>query len=296
MFDELIKNMIFDNIIAEADNNLCFTAVNANSTVKLTKNGSPTVSGLQYKVGNGDYFPYIIDTVIICKNAGDKVYFRNTKNTLSSSSSNSVVFTTTGLFDVSGDLSSLINNSVSLSTGVFYKLFQYANIRMANKLYLPWNKLAENCFYYMFHGCTDLIAAPQLSATALAEQCYRYMFSGCSNLINAPSILPATVAKSYCYFGMFSGCSNLINAPQICLSYMNLTNTPCKSMFGSCSNLNKIKVHHNIWQTVDGSTTKNYFQFWVSGVGDNGTFYCPANLPIEYGTSRIPQGWSVINI
>ena len=34
----------------------------------------------------------------------------------------------------------------------------------------------------MFYGCRSLTTAPELPATTLAQQCYRYMFYGCSKL------------------------------------------------------------------------------------------------------------------
>ena len=44
---------------------LTFTAGSAGSTVKLTKNGSPTIDGLQYRIGtSGEWLTYAIDTVI----------------------------------------------------------------------------------------------------------------------------------------------------------------------------------------------------------------------------------------
>ena len=65
----------------------------------------------------------------------------------------------------------------------------------------------------MFDSCTALTAAPVLPATTLANNCYYDMFYGCSNLSSAPSILPATTLMSMCYYQMFRGCASLTAAP-----------------------------------------------------------------------------------
>ena len=60
------------------------------------------------------------------------------------------------------------------------------------------------------------------------------------------------------------------------------------SMFQDCTGLALIKVHFTAW----GSQTSS----WVSNVASAGTFYKPTALPEEYGTSKIPTGWAVVNI
>ena len=39
--------------------------------------------------------------------------------------------------------------------------------------------MADDCYQYMFRGCTSLISAPELPATTLADFCYYRMFNGC---------------------------------------------------------------------------------------------------------------------
>ena len=124
---------------------------------------------------------------------------------------------------------------------------------------LEQTTLANYCYYSMFYSCTGLTSAPELPATTLAGNCYRAMFEGCTGLTNAPE-LPATTLASSCY----------------------------RSMFGGCTNLSLIKVHFTVW----GSQTSA----WVSEVSPTGTFYKPSALPAEYETSKIPTGWTVVNI
>ena len=120
--------------------------------------------------------------------------------------------------------------------------------------------MANNCYAFMFMGCTGLTQAPELPATTLAQSCYGYMFYDCASLTQAPE-LPATTMASYGYPGMVSCCTVLIHAPQIpattvadyCFYYMfrhceSLTQAPelpattmasyCyQGMFSSCTSL-----------------------------------------------------------
>ena len=98
-----------------------------------------------------------------------------------------------------------------------------------------------------------------LEQTTLADYCYTSMFSGCTGLTSAPE-LPATTLATYCYRLMFSGCTGL----------------------------SLIKVHFTAWGTQTYT--------WVDNVLPTGTFYKPSALPEEFSTSKIPTGWTVVNI
>ena len=69
-------------------------------------------------------------------------------------------------------------------------------------------RMAVNCYYSMFQGCTALTQAPALPATTLAGSCYSSMFGGCTSLTQAPA-LPATTLTDSCYIMMFRGCTSL---------------------------------------------------------------------------------------
>ena len=60
------------------------------------------------------------------------------------------------------------------------------------------------------------------------------------------------------------------------------------SMFKGCTHLALIKVNFTAWGTQTNT--------WVSNVASTGTFYKPTALTEEYGTSKIPTGWTVVNI
>ena len=183
---------------------------------------------------------------------------------------------------------------------------------LTNAPNLPVTTLASHCYSGMFSGCTNLTKAPELPATSLASNCYSGMFSGCTSLTNAPN-LPATSLAYGCYRSMFSGCTSLTKAPELpattlagacyesmflrCTSLTNAPNLPAttlewncyEEMFSGCTNLSEISVDFTKW----GS---GHTDFWVENVAPTGTFYCPKELPLEYGVDRIPEGWTVKHI
>lgn len=49
----------------------------------------------------------------------------------------------------------------------------------------------------MFSSCTSLEIAPELPAITLANECYSYMFSGCSKLNYVKALFTTTPDKYY---------------------------------------------------------------------------------------------------
>ncbi len=173
-------------------------------------------------------------------------------------------FQTTGLFDLSGNIMSLLDSSLQtteLPTTYYYtfcRLFRGCGIVSASDLILPATTLVYDCYEYMFWNCTSLVNAPVLPATTLAPWCYQGMFYGCTSLTEAPA-LPATTLAENCYQSMFEGCTSLNYVK--CLAERKYTNS-----------------------TLD----------WLSGVSPTGTFVKAPNS--SWSTSRhgIPEGWTVI--
>jgi hypothetical protein len=237
---------------------LTFTNKGENSaTVKLTKTGTPNVDGIQYRLGkSGGWNTYTIDTELTLQNVGDVVQFQNTLETLGTGNGNYCQFVLSGQIAASGNLMSMLNYSDMASQYAFFRLFKDCS-SLISAPELPATTLATSCYGHMFYGCSSLISAPELPATTLATNCYGHMFNGCSSLISAPE-LPATTLATSCYTFMFKGCSNLT----------------------------KIKVGFSTWYSI-GTIS------WVEGVAGNGDFECPTELPPEYGSAKIPKGWTI---
>ena len=205
---------------------------------------------------------------------------------------------------------------------LFQALF-YGNNSLIKSPALPATGLAEYCYGAMFNSSHYLKDAPALPATTLAKDCYQTMFIYSHDLTGAPE-LPAMDLAPQCYYGMFMSCSSLVTPPTLPATglaydcYRDMFNkTPITSapelpanrvvedggathiyshMFEGCSNLSSINVALTNWETMDN--LPYYTQMikdWVSGVAENGVFYKPAALDEEFGPSRIPSGWQVVN-
>ena len=294
---------------------LCFTAEADNSSVKLTAVGSAPAVTLVKSFDGVNWEAYAVGEVIDLPSVGDFVYLAAGEggNDTFGSSSAYHQFVINGLVAASGDITSLrrfdleqttlanycyrymfsgctgLTNApelpaTTLATACYQHMFSDCT-GLTSAPELPATTLTRNCYQYMFYGCTGLTNAPELPATTLANGCYNYMFSGCTGLTSAPE-LPATTLATACYRYMFSGCTGLTNAPE--LPATTLTRNCYQYMFYGCTGLSLIKVRFTAWG--------NQTTYWVSNVKSTGTFYKPSALPEEYGTGKIPTGWTVVNI
>ena len=249
--------------------------------------------GLSYSLDNGTSWTALsAGSSTPTVTAGSKVLWKG--NYKGTSSSNYGSFSSTGEFDVSGNIMSLMygddfKNKTDLtgSDYCFYGLFyECSKLVYASDLALPATTLANSCYDSMFSDCTSLITAPELPAMTLATSCYSRMFANCTSLTSAPE-LPATELASNCYNYMFQGCSFLIVAPK--LPATTLVSNCYRGMFKGCINLNYIKAMF----TTDPSTGV-YTTDWVSGVSSTGTFVKNADATWDVtGPSGIPSGWTV---
>ena len=295
---------------------LRFTAEASNSSVQLTAVGSAPAITLVKSFDGVNWEDYAVGEVIELPSVGDFVYLaagEGGNNAFGSSLDAYHKFVINGLVAASGDITSLRNFDLAqtkLSSNCYNYMFRGCT-GLTSAPELPATTLATNCYNSMFYGCTGLTSAPELPATTLATNCYSYMFRGCTGLTSAPE-LPATTLASFCYNSMFYGCTGLTRAPELpattlatnCYNSMfygctGLTSAPelpattlanyCyRSMFQDCTHLSLIKVHFTAW----GAQTN----YWVSNVASTGTFYKTSALPEEYATSKIPTGWTVVNI
>ena len=296
---------------------LCFTAEADNSSVQLTAVGSapPTVT-LVKSFDGVNWEAYAVGEVIDLPSVGDFVYLaagEGGNETFGSSVRLYHKFVINGLVAASGDITSLRRFDLAQTTLVkycYYKMFNGCT-GLTSAPELPATTLVDSCYYSMFQDCTGLTSAPELPATTLVRSCYRQMFRGCTGLTSAPELpattlgigcyssmfqdctgltsapeLPATTLVGSCYQQMFGGCTGLTSAPE--LPATTLVSSCYYIMFIGCTNLSLIKVNFTVW--TDQTRT------WVDGVSPTGTFYKPSALPEEYGTAKIPTGWTVVNI
>ena len=218
---------------------LCFTAEQANSTVRISKSGSPTSPmTILYSTDAVNWSAYTIGTDIVLENVGDKVWMKAGEGGNSGSWFTSAMsfyrFKMTGLIAASGNLMSIVDGETETFTAkVFRSLFQGCT-SLTTAPALPATTLVNSCYNSMFYGCTGLTSAPALPATTLAKNCYNYMFNGCTGLTSAPA-LPATTLVDNCYNSMFRHCTSLTTAPALPATTL-AKNCYCM-MFDRCSSL-----------------------------------------------------------
>ena len=225
---------------------LCFTSEEANSTVAMSINKTPT-KGQAFEVSvNGlDWYAFTPgNTTVTLVNVGDKVYFRGDNTTVSESSSIYYKFVMTGKIAASGNIMSLLD-----------KTFQSTTISN------------NYCFCNMFHGCTSLTTAPALPATTLGNYCYASMFHGCTSLTTAPA-LPATTLMNCCYYYMFYGCTSLQVYSSSGTGHDKAWSIPTSGTASSYTS------QSNMFKNCPGSYTS------TSSVSLNKTFYTQ-NTPVE---------------
>jgi len=189
--------------------------------------------------------------------AGEKILIKGTGTGFtyagSGSSYGALRINSTGKFNISGNIISLIreNNYLENSSlpepvqeqGTAYALSGFfrssTNLVSAENLCLPTQKLTKYCYLYLFQGCTSLTKPPKLPAKKLSENCYQSMFNGCTSLTTAPE-LPATTLIKYCYDNMFSGCSSLTTMPK--LPAKILARNCYSNMFSGCTSLTSVST------------------------------------------------------
>ena len=284
---------------------LCFTAEQANSTVRISKSGSPSSKTILYSTDAVNWSAYTIGTDIVLENVGDKVWMKAGEGGNSGGWHTSAMsfyrFKMTGLIAASGNLMSIVDGETETFTAkVFRSLFQGCT-SLTTAPALPATTLAKNCYCKMFDRCSSLISVPAVlpaetlvAGTNIDSGCYAQMFYGCTSLTTAPA-LPATTLASYCYSEMFSGCTSLTATP-----LLPATSLPTRcyfEMFSGCTSLATVRTAQT--QAWGDGTSDDPTYLWVNGVAATGTFYCPTalgtNATITRGTSACPEGWTVVN-
>ena len=183
-----VEQWIKDHYGPKLDEPLCFTAKEANSTVRMVANSkAPTVS-LEYSTDGNTWSSFEVGTTTVTlANIGDKMYMRatsagNTGMGCYSSDYGGFIynrFVMAGKISASGNVDTLLNQNVNAT-------------------------LTFACYYGLFEYCTSLTSAPELPATTLADYCYKLMFHGCTSLTTAPTIKTYTSGLADCFSQMLN--------------------------------------------------------------------------------------------
>lgn len=267
---------------------LHFTAVEAGSTVTYTPS---TVSTAEYS-WDKDTWQTMDNVTVTLPNVGDRIYVRGVISG-AQSASNYAHFGGTGLCDVAGDISVLINkefNVLSLPRNfLFIRLFyNSAFLHSADKLLLPALTLRYNDYCYMFYGQTKMLyGVRELPATKASTQPYGHMYDLCYSLVSAEKVLPLLNAEVQCYASMHHNNYNLEGDIEIMATTYSGSGGgvyPLQSMFVGCNKLNSITTHFTQWNNAT-------FSNWVQNIYSQGTLYNLGGATIPRGNSGIPTNW-----
>ena len=230
--------------------------------------------------------------VVYWKGLGDR-YNNNTPNY------NDDVFESTGLYEVGGNLMSLVCPDVSsfianifpdvVQTYCFRNFFRNeTNLVSCDNLVIPVSTCKEEGCKRLFYGCSSLVNPIKvLPATTIEKQCYMSMFGFCSNLTSGPE-LPARTLAQQCYEAMFQGCTSLTTAELPVIP--TWTPSACKSMFYDCSELSYVKA---LIKNIAADMTSN----WMKGVKNEPECIFVKNIDAVWtttGDGGVPSNWTLI--
>ena len=294
------------------------TSLAANNTITLRNNSRlSSASTFSYSTDNGTTWSSFSLTsgqtqTITTLASGDTLMMYGTNTTLGKLYNYGHYFRGTGDYEISGEISSLVNGSDLTDTEI-------------------GSAATRNfTFAQLFSGDTHLVSAENLkiSSTALPQSCFNSTFRSCTSLVKAPTTLPATVLGGECYSSMFEGCIALAYPPEelyfvsadntaynrmFCMSRNSMITTPAMTstpkLFGDwgtktgigsttnqqmfCGNGNLVDVYC-YWTNTSGSFS--HIGLWVNYTADSGvTFHKRSTQTFPSGTSGIKTGWTVVN-
>lgn len=322
---------------------LCFTALDDNTKftftrcISLPQSSLPSIS---YSLDGGDTWTEVqmptegdaAEVTTPAVNAGGKVLWKANAARLSSSPTAYSNFTSTGRFNVSGNIMSLLygdNHYGQTDTRAYVYSFgslfrDNTNLIDASQLKLPTGKLNTADLLGLFRGCTNLVhGAPLYAPNINASTCY-WMYYGCSSMTEMPTIAATTMLNddgttpaNYGLYYAFYGCSNMegevrlnivgdVGQQVLDACFMNcskitsadlafngsLGKTAFRAAFRNCSSLNHVKCLATSFYD-DGTAANGSLYNWCLGVSSTGTFIQASGVEWPRGASGIPNNWTI---
>lgn len=280
-------------------------------TFKAIEDGTFSFSGknLLYSIDSGSWSELVAGESTPTITAGSTISWKTPESTPNATGTLGT-FSSTGKFDVSGNIMSLLYTdylgkvSLSGNKNIFLSLFKNGNVVNAKDLQLPATTLGIGSYYQMFLNNQYLVSAPNLPALAVTQDCYRAMFRQCASLTYAPA-LPATQLGVNCYQDMFYQCSNLVSAPD--LPATQLAQGCYMNMFYMCTSLVTAPVlpaetipNYAYNSMFAESTSLNYLKIYAKtySASHSGTYLLKNNARtgtlVKYadGPTSAPSGWT----
>ena len=285
---------------------LTFTALEA-GTFTLTIPASVKsshLSSISYSLDNGKTWTTTNndDTVITITTPtvaeGGTVLWKGsgTQMAVNSTSGNYSRFSSTGNYQISGNVMSLLyQNTFDIqkeieATYALCCLFRNNDTLIrANDLEFPAMKLTDSCYREMFGDCYYLVEARfDLPAAIAPANAYRSIFGNDERLVTADVTIYAHTLYDNCCRWMCGGCKELTTAPVILATTLSGSGV-LQQVFNGCKKLQYIKA---MFTTAPSSTTTNQF---TNGVASTGTFVKNgAATWTTTGVNAVPTGWTVV--
>lgn len=237
-------------------------------TFTFTSKNAATANTLSYSLDNGSTWASLANGVASPTVASGSTILWKCSNPTSSTSTGIGTFSSTGAFDVEGNVMSLLygddyedKTSLSGKNYVFYGLFSgCTGVVNAGNMVLPATRLSERCYSSMFYNCTSLVTAPELPAMRLENSCYMSMFAYCTSLTTSP-VLSAYTLSELCYCTMFYGCTSM----------------------------------NTVTCLATDKSANNCTLSWLESVASTGTFYRSPGASWERGWKGVPYDWTIQN-
>lgn len=272
---------------------LCFEAID-DCTFSFTGLYANSAKTLSYSADSGRTWHSLAhqeQTPLV--KAGEKIMFKGSlSSTYDEFSDGTCTWSSVGRFNAMGNPMSVIRpNDFSSATTCTYGSLKYffmncTGLTSARDLQLIATTVEYDAYCGMFNGCTNLVAAPEISATTVYGFSFDRMFSGCTSLVTPPSKLLPTSLNMGSYRNMFAGCTSLTYSPVI---YAKTGAVSCMSyMFSHCSNLSEISCKFT-------QATQTKTDQWVLQVSPTGRFLKVVSSSWPSGINGIPSGWTVVD-
>lgn len=304
------KIYLGDTLLYPKTNYFTIRSLADNNTITLRNNAGTLIqeTTFYYSIDRGATWTYFKVTrgttkTIATLNNGDRLMLKGINGTLGTAYNAGHYFRATGIFEVEGNIMSLLRNNDTDTefvggTNNFSQLFSgCTNLVNAENLMIPASAMTAGAFNGTFRGCTSLTKAPELPATVMADSCYSSMFEGCTSLYQPPSVLSATSFATNCYQRMF--CMNRTSKVTSAMKY-----TP--KMYGNVSNSSLSFAQQMLcgnggletvecYITVEGGQSLFDQTGWMNYVNTTGTFKKLSTQTFSNGVGGIPVGWTVVN-
>lgn len=289
------------------------TSLAANNTITLRNNTRiSSGSSFSYSTDNGTtWSSFSLSSgqtqTIATLESGDTILMYGTNTTLGSNYNVGHYFRATGDYEISGEISSLVNGNATDTDLSGKRPYTFAmlfsgdtHLVSAEYLKVSSTALPDSCFNSTFRSCTSLVKAPELPSTVLGYESYSSMFEGCTALAYPPTELNFTTISSNgnSYNRMF--CMSRSSKITAAMTY-----TP--KMFGDWGSV--APATRNMQMFAGNGSLTNIYCYWTNSSGTFGniadwvtntddtnvTFYKRSTQSFASGNSGIKTGWTVVN-